>query len=88
MKEKTMTTETIKDWEKEFTDTFHIYNLKTGTPAGAEKEAIAFIRTLLTQAQQEERERCLDVAWTYMVEATRKESWSKEELKDALTPRE
>jgi exoribonuclease II len=48
---------TPKDWRKEFVETFHIYNLKTGTPAGAEKEAVAFIETLLSHAQEEERAR-------------------------------
>ena len=33
-----------EDWAKEFVKTFYVYNLKTGTPAGAEKEAVAFIR--------------------------------------------
>lgn len=32
-----------EDWEVEFVKTFYVYNLKTGTPAGAEKEAVDFI---------------------------------------------
>ena len=36
-------------WEKKFIATWYCYNLKTGTPAGAEKEAVAFIKSLLKE---------------------------------------
>lgn len=36
------------------------------------------------KAVAEERERCLDAAWLYTVEATRLESWSKKEMKQHI----
>ena len=47
-----MPTPQQSDWEIDFIKTFYVYNLIKGTPAGAEKEAVAFIKSLL----QKERE--------------------------------
>ena len=41
------------NWKKQFVKKFYIYNLETGTPAGAEKEAVEFIQGLLDQKDLE-----------------------------------
>lgn len=46
-----------EEWEKEFIETFYVYNLKNSTPAGAEKQAVAFIRDQREKVRAEERER-------------------------------
>lgn len=51
----------MENWKEEFVKKFWIYNLPAGSPAGAEKEALSFIESLLTQQEarlkQELRER-------------------------------
>lgn len=46
----------------------------------------AFLQTFATNLIEAAKEEDLDKAWLYVVEATRAESWSKEELKEALKP--
>ena len=41
------------DWEREFVKTFYVYNLKEKTPAGAEKQAVEFIKHLREQSRQQ-----------------------------------
>ena len=40
----------------------------------------------LQKAREEERERCITEAWSYIVDATHAESWGREELRKRLTP--
>jgi hypothetical protein len=46
----------VEDWAAEFIATFYVYNLKKDTPAGAEKEAVAFIKNLIEKVRQEANE--------------------------------
>lgn len=46
-------------WEKTFVETFYVYNLLKNTPAGAEKEAIAFIRSVAAKEREEVRKEAL-----------------------------
>ena len=43
------------------------------------------IRGAFEAIRKEERERSIEKSWNYIVKATRAESWSKEELEEALT---
>lgn len=45
-----------------------------------------FIHQELQKAREEERERCITEAWSYIVDATHAESWGREELRKRLTP--
>jgi hypothetical protein len=47
-----MSEELKKEWEIEFVKTFYVYNLIKGTPAGAEKEALQFINSLLQRTYE------------------------------------
>lgn len=48
---------TVEGWQNDFLQTFYVYNLKRGSPAGAHGEALEFIEKLITQVRAEERAR-------------------------------
>jgi hypothetical protein len=56
MEQYPLTPPYTKDWQKEFVKTFFVTNLITGSPAGAEKEAISFIEAQIEKAVKEKVE--------------------------------
>lgn len=49
-----------REWEERFVKRFYVYNLEKDTPAGAEKEAVEFITTLLLAEREKGRDEGMD----------------------------
>jgi len=76
--QKRKTTNTVEEKKKAFEDKWANYFKKIPLQFFDELDE------LFTQHEQAIRSEDLDKAWEYMVKATRAESWSKKELKEAL----
>lgn len=50
-------------WQRQFVKTFYVYNLLTKTPAGAEKEAVAFFENLLSHTRKEAHEEAYEAGY-------------------------
>ena len=78
------------DWRERFDAEFMEYayeNENTLIDNDTDGDKIKnFIHSLLEDNTRRVREEDLERAWDYVVEATRRESWGKAELKEALNP--
>lgn len=80
--------EFVRMWDKgEFMWNYHEGDVVGSKEINPWRIWTVFIKptlTSLTEAHKVERQAIIDTAWEYMIEAVRKESWSKKELEETI----